>query len=66
MSHRLSGILRFVCLLSLFTLFVPALLTAQVMQGPTTVRTNVHHAESLPLSVLAKNPPKDHGRRKRG
>ena len=47
------------CLLSLFTFFVPAALTAQVMQGPTTVRYNVHHDVSLPLSVMAKNPPKD-------
>ena len=59
MSHRLPGILRFVCLLSLLTFFVPAVLTAQVMEGPTTVRNNVHHDVSLPLSVMAKNPPKD-------
>ena len=59
MSQRLSGILKFACLLSLLTLFLPALLTAQVMQGPTTVRNNVHHDVSLPLSVMARNPPKD-------
>ena len=59
MSQRLSGLLRFVCLLSSFTLLLPALMTAQVMQGPTTIRSNVHHDVSLPLSVMAKNPPKD-------
>jgi hypothetical protein len=32
-------------------------LSAQVMQGPTTIRQNVHHDVSLPLSEMIKNAP---------
>ena len=31
--------------------------SAQVMQGPTTIRQNVHHDLSLPLSEMVKNAP---------
>ncbi len=57
MSHLLSGKFGQVCLLPLLTLLLPITLVAQVMQGPTTVRNNVHHDTSLPLSTLAKNAP---------
>ena len=32
-------------------------LSAQVMQGPTTIRQNVHHDVSPPLSEMIKNAP---------
>lgn len=32
-------------------------LSAQVMQGPTTIRQSVHHDVSLPLSEMIKNAP---------
>jgi Bacterial Ig domain/Abnormal spindle-like microcephaly-assoc'd, ASPM-SPD-2-Hydin len=34
-----------------------ATVSAQVMQGPTTIRQNVHHDVSLPLSEMIKNAP---------
>jgi hypothetical protein len=30
-------------------------ISAQVMRGPTTIRQNVHHDVSLPLSEMIKN-----------
>ena len=57
MSLELSGMPKLACLLSLLTCALPIALTAQVMQGPTTVRSNVHHDVSLPLSVMAQNAP---------
>src|ERR1039457_7234025 len=34
-----------------------ATISAQVMQGPTTIRQSVHHDVSLPLSEMIKNAP---------
>ena len=60
----LSRISKFACLLLLLVLVVPATSIAQVMQGPTTIRSNVHHDVSLPLSVMVQNaPPVTGGRR---
>ena len=57
MSPKLFGILRQVCLLPLLAAILPITLTAQVMQGPTTIRYNVNHDVSLPLSEMIKNAP---------
>ena len=36
---------------------VTVTISAQTLQGPTTIRQNVHNDVSLPLSVLAKTAP---------
>jgi hypothetical protein len=59
MCHGVRVIaLRLTALLAL-TVSVPFLLQAQVVQGPTTIRSNVHHDLSLPLSVLAQQTPQE-------
>src|ERR1035441_5047277 len=39
------------------SLAITTTLSAQVMQGPTTIRQNVQHDISLPLSVMVRNAP---------
>ena len=57
MPPKLSGIVMQICLLPVLTAVLPIALMAQVMQGPTTIRYNVHHDVSLPLSEMMKNAP---------
>ncbi len=46
------------CLVLMALLFgFAATVSAQVMQGPTTIRQNVHHDVSLPLTEMVKNAP---------
>jgi hypothetical protein len=47
---------HFVVLLVLLFGFA-ATVSAQVMEGPTTIRQNVHHDVSLPLGEMIKNAP---------
>src|ERR1035438_3364416 len=57
MSRSSRVLLRhFVVLQVLVSAFV-GVISAQVMQGPTTIRQNVHHDVSLPLSEMIKNAP---------
>src|SRR6516165_4413734 len=49
---------RLFAVLLIFVSLLAIASSAQVMQGPTTVRQNVHHDLSLPLSVMAKGAPK--------
>ena len=52
-SPKLAALLAAVFILSVA-------LPAQVMQGPTTIRYNVHHDVSQPLSVMVQHaPPQD-------
>jgi len=48
---------RNVLVLCLFLFVIQLSLIAQVMQGPTTIRTNEHHDLSPPLSIMAQNAP---------
>ncbi len=48
---------RHILVLTVLSLAFTLTLSAQVMQGPTTIRQNVHHDVSPPLSEMIKNAP---------
>ena len=57
MSQKSCVWLRHTSVLIALTFVLTLSLSAQVMQGPTTIRQNVHHDVSLPLSQMIKNAP---------
>jgi hypothetical protein len=58
MSEKLSAFLQYRRVLLTLAFCVPITLLGQVMQGPTTVRNNIAHDVSAPLSVMIQNAPK--------
>ena len=57
MPRKSSVALWHLIVLLAFSIVLISTLSAQVMQGPTTIRQSVHHDLSLPLSEMVKTAP---------